>query len=155
MTVSRDTIIRYRKEFRAGLLALGVPIALLAAWALIAPHGWFDNFPGGGRHWVAALGPYNEHLARDFGSVYLGLGLLLVYAGLTLDRLLVQAALVMLLIFSVPHFAYHLTQLDKLPTGDNVANMLTLSATVVLPIVLLALSTRSRQQAVVSQPSFQ
>ena len=36
-------------------------------WATLSPRSFYDEFPGGGRAWVAADGPYNEHLVRDFG----------------------------------------------------------------------------------------
>ena len=37
---------------------------------------------------MSALGPYDEHLVRDFGSTYLALGLLLLFAAYRPDRLL-------------------------------------------------------------------
>jgi hypothetical protein len=132
-------IERYRREVRAGLVALGLPLAGIGAWALVAPRSWFDEFPGGGMSWVSALPPFNEHLVRDFGSLYLGLGLLVLWSALLLERRLVQAACGVLLVFSVPHFIYHLTELDALPTGENVANMTTLGLSVVVPVVLLVL----------------
>src|SRR4051812_35135964 len=125
-------VTRHRREIQAGLLVLAAPMVLVAAWALVAPHGWFDTFPGGGRHWVSALGPYDEHLVRDFGSTYLALGLLLVFAAFRLDRLLVQAALGASLVFQVPHFIFHLSNTGPLSTGDNVVNLLALAFGLVL-----------------------
>jgi len=49
---------------------------VVAAWILLAPKGFYDNFPGGSSHWVSALPPYNEHLERDFGAAGLGLAVL-------------------------------------------------------------------------------
>jgi hypothetical protein len=139
-----NEIVRYRREVRALVLALGVPLAAIGAWALVAPSSFYEDFPGGGRHWVSALGPYNEHMTRDFGSLYLGLGLLLVFAAVVLERRLVQGALGALLVFSVPHFVYHATELEAMSTGDNVANMTTLALSVVVPLVLLWLVRRPR-----------
>jgi hypothetical protein len=136
-------IARYRNEFRAGLLALGIPFAAIGIWSLVAPHSWYSDFPGSGHHWVSPLGPYNEHSTRDFGGLYLGLGLLLVYAGIFLRRQVVQVALATSLVFAVPHFIFHMTKLEALSTGDNVANMTSLALTVLLPVVLLALSGRA------------
>jgi hypothetical protein len=144
MSESADRIETYRSEFRAALVALGVPLAAIGAWALLAPHSWYEDFPGGGRHWVSALGPYNEHLVRDFGALYLGLGLLLVFAAVVLRRLLAQAALGTLLVFAVPHFVFHLSEMEALSTGDNIVNMTALGLTVLLPALLLWLSVRSR-----------
>jgi hypothetical protein len=148
-----DRIERYRREFRGGLAALAAPLVAIGGWALLAPHSWYEDFPGGGRGWVSALGPYNEHLVRDFGALYLGLGLLLVFAGVTLGRQVVQASLGVLLVFSVPHFVYHLTELEALPTGDNIANMITLGLGVLLPAVLLWMSFGSAQKRASRTPS--
>jgi hypothetical protein len=142
-----ERIERYQKEIRGGLIALGAPLAAIGAWALFGPHSWYSDFPGGGHHWVSALGPYDEHLVRDFGGLYLGVGLLVVWAAVLLERRLVQAALGTFLVFSIPHLIYHLTKLDALSTGDNVADISTLAITVALPLVLLALSRRPRTQA--------
>jgi hypothetical protein len=137
-----DRIERYRRELRAGLLALGAPLVAVGAWALLAPRSFYDDFPGGGLHWIAAYGPYNEHFVRDFGALELALGLLLVFAAVVLGRRLAQAALGALLVFSVPHFVFHLSELDALPTGDNVVNMVTLGLSIVVPVALLALTAK-------------
>jgi hypothetical protein len=128
---------RYRTEFRVALIALAAPNLALGAWAVLAPHSWFDDFPGGGRHWVSALGPYNEHLSTDVGAFFLAMGVLLLFAGIALDRLLVQAALGALLVFSVPHLIWHLGELGPYGTLDTVLNVFSLSLLVVVPIILL------------------
>ena len=44
-------------------------------WALVDPHGWYDDFPGFGHHWVAGQGgTFNEHLASDAGAGFLAVG---------------------------------------------------------------------------------
>jgi hypothetical protein len=140
MEKANDRIERYAKEFRAALVALGAPFAGIGIWSLAAPRSWYDEFPGAGMHWIPAFGPYDEHLVRDLGGLYLGLGLLLVFAAVSLSRPLVQGALGTLLVFAAPHLVWHLTELDALPTGDNVVNVTTLALTVVLPAVLLYLT---------------
>jgi hypothetical protein len=137
-------IDRYRREFRITLIALALPNLLLGAWAVLAPHSWFDDFPGGGRHWVSALGPYNEHLSTDVGAFFLAMGALLLFAGIVLDRLLIQAALGALLIFSVPHLIWHLGDLGPYGTLDTVLNVITLSLLVVVPIVLLLMLRQTK-----------
>jgi len=142
-------IRRYRRELRAGLVALGAPLLALGTWAVVAPQSWFDDFPGGGRHWVSAIGPYNEHLASDVGAFFLAIGALLVFAGIVLERRLVQAALGALLVFSTPHLVYHLTELDAYGTLDKVLNLISLGALVVVPLLMLPL-TREKVQSVVT-----
>jgi hypothetical protein len=137
-------IDRYRKEFRVALIALALPNLALGAWAVLAPHSWYDDFPGGGRHWVSALGPYNEHLSTDVGAFFLAIGALLLFAGVVLDRLLIQGALGALLIFSVPHLIWHLGELGPYGTLDSVLNVISLSLVVVVPVLLLLMLRQTK-----------
>lgn len=45
----------------------------VGVWATLFPRSFYDSFPGFHRIWVGVDGPYNEHLARDVGSLYLAL----------------------------------------------------------------------------------
>jgi hypothetical protein len=139
-------IDRYRREFRLALIALALPNLLLGAWAVLAPHSWYDDFPGGGRHWVSALGPYNEHLSTDVGAFFLAMGALLLFAAIVLDRLLIQASLGALLIFSVPHLIWHLGELGPYGTLDTVLNVISLSLLVVVPIVMLLILRQTKEE---------
>ena len=127
-----------RRWLRGGLAVLAVTPALVGIWATVAPRGFYGSFPGGGHHWVSAVGAYDEHLVRDVGALYLGSLVLLAFAWAWLDRRLVQAALVSYTVAAVPHLVYHATALDKFSTGDAVAEMAGLALNVVLPLGLLA-----------------
>ncbi len=133
------------------MLALALPSLLIGFWALFAPHSFYSDFPGGGRHWVSALGPYNEHLVRDFSAMNLAIGSLLVFAAVTLDRRLAQGALLALAVYSLPHLGYHLTELGPYDTSDVILNVLALSLNLLVPLFLLTL-TRSSVQAGVKPP---
>ena len=122
---------------RAGLLALGIPQAAIGLWALAAPNGWYDTFPGAGREWLPEYGPYNEHFAVDIGSTFLAIGALLVMAAIVLERRVVQVALVAYLIYALPHAIYHFATSDLLPTGDTIANDALLALTIAVPLILL------------------
>jgi hypothetical protein len=135
-----------RRWLRGGLAVLAVTPALVGIWATVAPRGFYDNFPGGGHHWVSAVGPYDEHLVRDVGALYLGSLVLLAFAWTWLDRRLVQAALVSYTVAAVPHLAYHATALDGFSTGDAIGEIGGLALNVVLPLGLLA-TTRRRVAA--------
>jgi hypothetical protein len=139
--------MRYGKEIRLTLLALAAPSLLVGIWALASPSGFHDDFPGGGRHWLGAFGPYNEHMVRDFGSLNLALGFVLVFAARSLDRRLVQAAAGATLFYALPHLIYHVAEIEKLGTLDNVLSTSTLALLVVVPIGILML-TRERQTTV-------
>ena len=58
---------------RITLAVLAVQGLVLGCWAAFAPRSLYDDFPGFGHHWVVVDGPYNEHLVRDVGSLFLAL----------------------------------------------------------------------------------
>jgi hypothetical protein len=148
MNTGNDRIETHRDLIRGGLIALAVPVLIVAGWALIAPHNWYSTFPGGGRHWVSALGPYDEHLVRDFAATYLGIGLLTLAAAVLLTRQLVAAALATSLVFQVPHFIFHIANKDQLSTGDYLVNIGLLGVGLALTVYLLVLVLRPRERTV-------
>jgi hypothetical protein len=144
---------RHRGLIRFGLIYLTATIGWLAVWILIAPRGFYDTFPGGGVHWVSALPPYNEHLERDFGATSLALAVLAGLAALWMDRRVIQAASISLLVAGVPHLVYHLTTTGHYSTGDNVASITGLALDALLPLALLYLvSDHAQGRAGVSPP---
>ena len=83
-------------------------------------------------------GPYNEHLVRDVGGLYLALGVLIVAAAVTLSRLLIVTAALAALVSGVPHLVYHLVNTDGLSAGDLAASLTGLALFALLPVTLLA-----------------
>lgn len=47
--------------------------AFVGVWAAGFPQSFYDSFPGFGFVWISVDGPFNEHLIRDVGSLYLAL----------------------------------------------------------------------------------
>ena len=137
---------RHRVPIRIALIYLAVTIGWLAVWILIAPKGFYDNFPGGSTHWVSALPPYNEHLERDFGAAALGHALLAALAALWMEKRLVQAAALTLLAAGLPHLAYHLTTTEHYSTADNLGSLTGLALDVVVPLALLYLASDRAQR---------
>jgi hypothetical protein len=135
-----------RRWLRGGMAVLALTPALVGIWATVSPRGFYDQFPGGGHHWVSAVGAYDEHLVRDVGALYLGALVLLAFAWVWLDRRLVQAALLSYAVAALPHLIYHATALDGFSTGDAVAEIGGLALNVVLPLGLLTV-TRTRAVA--------
>ncbi|HET6952686.1 MAG TPA: hypothetical protein VFI47_20050 [Acidimicrobiales bacterium] len=127
---------------RAALAALALLGASVGLWAALSPRSFYDDFPGGGRTWVALDGPYNEHLVRDFGDLNLALTVVTVVALVTLSRAVVVAAAAAWLVFQVPHLVYHARHLDVYDTGDQVATMTALALAVVLPVAVLVAARR-------------
>jgi hypothetical protein len=143
---------RHRGWIRFGLIYLAVTIGVVAVWILIAPKGFYDNFPGGSSHWVSSLPPYNEHLERDFGAGGLGLAVLAILAAVWMEQRVVQAAAISILVAGIPHLAYHATTTEHYSTGDNVASLAGLALAVLVPLAILYLA-RGRAQGEVRPAS--
>jgi len=101
---------------RAGLVVVALGNLEVAVWGLTAPHSFYANFPGFGHHWVASMGPYDEHLVRDYAAGELGMAI-------WFERRLVLVGALAFLAGTLPHFAYHLTTTDMLKTADNVTSV--------------------------------
>ena len=124
------------------LAALAIVAVEIGLWATFAPQSWYDRFPGGGRDWVAVDGPYNEHLVRDVGALYLALAVVTIAALVPLRPVLVRVAALAWLVSGIPHLVYHARHLDPYGTSDKIGNIVSLSLGVVTPIVLLVLEAR-------------
>src|SRR2546422_601206 len=133
---------------RVLLVIVAAGNGVVGLWASLAPHSFYDDFPGGGRHWVAVDGPFNEHLVRDVGSLNLALTAVAIAALVRPTRYLVQVLSGAVLVYSVPHFLYHAFHLDLFDAGDKVALTMSLGITVVAPIALLLLSSRVTDEAI-------
>jgi hypothetical protein len=117
---------------------LTLSAAYVGVWALLAPSSFYDDFPLPGRDWVSLAGPYNEHLVRDVGGLYLALGVVTLWAALRPRRDLFVVVGVAWEVFSVPHLLFHVGHLDGLATFDKVAQTASLGATVLLAALLAA-----------------
>lgn len=138
-------IERHRTPVRALLVYEAVTIGVVSLWILIAPRGFYDDFPVGASAWVSALPPFNEHLIRDFGSAGLGLAVLAGLAALWMDRRLVWAAAIAVLAGSLPHTIYHFTTTGSYGTGDNVASLGGLVVQTVIPLAILYMTRTSAE----------
>ena len=132
-----------RTWLRIALGYLGVVAFQIGVWAQFAPRSFYDDFPGLGRAWVRVDGPYNEHLVRDVGGLYLALAVLIGAAIVTLARSLVLATCLAVLVSGLPHLVYHLTNRDGLSTGDLVASVGGLVLVAAIPVGVIVVSLRS------------
>lgn len=124
-------------KFRRVLLGLSVALALyVGVWAAFFPAGFYSSFPGLGLHWVSADGPYDEHLVRDVGGLYLGLGAASLAAMFSASATPARIIGLGWLVFDLLHLEYHVTHLDG-STLDRVGNVVSLSAALVLAILLV------------------
>jgi hypothetical protein len=131
------------KQVIAGVLALSA--ADVGFWAQFAPHSFYDSFPLAGHHWVSALGPYNEHLTRDVGGLYLALLAVSVWAAVRPRTETLRLTGTGWLAFSIPHFIFHMFHLGMYGTTDKIGNIITLGGTVVLAALLLRPATAARE----------
>lgn len=118
---------------RTLLLLLGIPNVIAGAWAVIAPENWYDNFPGWAPRLVAALPPYNEHLATDAGAGLLASGVLACYAATRpTQTAVVVTAMIGYLTFATPHALFHLANpADAMSASEDAVNVITLWLAVV------------------------
>jgi hypothetical protein len=142
-----------RRWLRGGLLFVAATPLAGGLWALLLPRVFYEDFPLPARQWVSTLGPYNEHLIRDYGALNLALAVLLLSAAIYLERRLVRVALVTWLVFATPHFVFHLGQTHHFSTTSNAEQLGGLGLLVVLPLVLLFLTTHRESQPDGKEPT--
>jgi hypothetical protein len=116
---------------RALLAALAVSAAYPGLWAAVAPHSFFEDFPGAGRHWTSELPAYSEHLVTDVGAFYLAFALLLAWAAVRPSRELVVPVCTAFALFSAIHLVWHSAHLGGFPATDAVLQTASLAAVLV------------------------
>ena len=129
---------------RAGLVVLLVVGLGVGLWAQLAPSSFFADFPLG-RGWVAADGPYNEHLVRDFGGLNLALAIVTWGALRSGRSFQVMITALAWLAFAIPHFTYHLHHLDVYDGIDVIGNVIGTGGTAGAALVVLASAWRHRR----------
>ena len=129
---------------RIGLIYQAGAMALVGFWAAFAPRSFYSDFPGGGRHWISADGPFNQHLVRDVGELNLAMLVVLGAAAVTLAMPLVRAGLVAVIVNSGLHVLYHARHLDMYSSSDATAIMVSLALAPVVAVVLLAMTAPKR-----------
>jgi hypothetical protein len=122
---------------RVAAAVLGVSALVVGGWASVAPHSFYTTFPLAGRHWVSMAGPYDEHLVRDVGALYLSLLVVTVWATVRATNEAFRVAGGAWTVFSVPHLLFHATHLDGMGTLDSFAEVGSLALTLLLALALL------------------
>ena len=117
---------------RLALAYLAISGLFVGVWASVAPHSFFSDFPGLGHMWTASDGRYNEHLVRDVGDLNLALAVVTIAACIWFSRVLAISAALAWIVYSAPHLAYHVFNLEVVKAGDQVAEIVTLT----IPILL-------------------
>jgi hypothetical protein len=125
------------------LTAIGVGTG---AYATVAPRHFYDEFLLG-RGWVAADGPFNEHLIRDFASLNLAIGVVALCTVVWTVRPLVIATGLAWLVYMVPHLGYHVLNLHPYDTTDSTLVVGGLIGPGVVALVVLLVGLREPRAA--------
>jgi hypothetical protein len=111
--------------------------AYVGAWASFWPASFYDTFPGLGRIWISIDGPYNEHLIRDVGGLYLGLAAASAAAAFSRTPDAGRVIGVAWTVFGLPHLIYHARHFAEMAPIDAVGNAITLGSSLILGVVLM------------------
>lgn len=127
---------------RLGLAAFALAELVLGTWTAFFPQSFYE-LPT-----IDLTPPFSEHLMRDFGGATLGIAIVLAAAAIWPSTRLVVVALLAYLAFSVPHFVFHAAHLENATPGEAAQLMVSLGASVALPVALLVLAlVRARRDA--------
>lgn len=132
-------------------LALAASAAYVGIWAMVWPHSFFTTFPGLGQAWVSPLGPFNEHLVRDVGGLYVALLVLSGWAAAKGEASALRALGWAWLAFGVPHLAFHVTHRHGFTTGEWAASLTPLTFAALGAVMLVLL--RGAGTATAARPS--
>lgn len=118
------------------VVALGLAFLPAGAQAALWPRSFFDDFPIGRAWIVSSTGPYNEHLVRDVGALFLALAIVSLCAWWR--PALCRPTAVAWLVQGCLHLAFHVRHLEEFEGVDRVAMV---GSLVVVPIASLAALT--------------
>jgi hypothetical protein len=124
---------------RVALVALAIGNGATGLLARLDPRVFYDDFPFG-RAWVAADGPYNEHLVTDFGAALLAIAALCLVGVWRPTREVVVAAAVVNIVLGAFHIVYHAGVADLLSRTDNILSFTSIGLGIVLGLGMLALA---------------
>ena len=133
---------RARPITRVLLWVLAFFGALPGVWAAFFPESFYSDFPGVRPGWVSADGPYNEHLIRDVGAMFLALGVLAALAAIGGQLRAARLAGAAWLVFNALHFAYHVRHLGVYQPIDQWLNVITEGGGVLLALAVLLIPGR-------------
>jgi hypothetical protein len=114
-----------------------VIVGLVGAWSYVWPQHYYDSFPVVLGEWVSKDGPYNEHLVRDHGAMYLALGAASLYGLVRPSQVGCRLLGVAWTVFGVLHFAYHATHLRHLTAEEATGQLVVLGVAIVLALALM------------------
>lgn len=124
------------KPRRVILVLIATLAAYVGLWAAAFPRSFYDSFPGAGLTWISTDGPFNEHLIRDVGALYLGFAAASIAAAVSHAAAAGRVVGIGWTLFCAIHLAYHLVHLDG-SLLDRIGNVIGLGVSLALGILLL------------------
>ena len=109
----------------------------VGGWAYFAAQSFYDSFPGVLGSWVSVDGPYNEHLIRDVGAMYLALAAASIGGLIWRHPIGFRVLGLAWTVFGALHFAYHAGHLEHMSLESAIGEMVALGVSLLLGILLL------------------
>ena len=135
---------------RLHVLALAFSALLgffVGGWAYFAPQSFYDSFPGVLGSWVSVDGPFNEHLIRDVGAMYLALAAASIGGLLWRNQAVFRVLGIAWTVFGTLHFLYHALHLEHMSLEAAIGEMVALGVSLLLGVVLLIPERAAREPA--------
>ena len=126
---------------RICLALLGISALAIGLPASFAPETFYTDYPFF-TALVQLLPPYNEHLITDIGGLYLGFGVMFLWAMFQPSRQLIIPLCTAWIVAQALHFAFHISHLTGFTTTDAVAQQIGLAVYLVLAIIPIAMLRR-------------
>jgi len=108
-------------------LAIGLP-------ASFAPETFYTDYPFF-TALVSLLPPYNEHLITDVGGLYLGFGIIFIWAMIQPSRQLIIPVCAGWIVAQALHFAFHVSHLTGFTTTEAVTQQIGLAIYILLALI--------------------
>jgi hypothetical protein len=128
---SRVSALQY-----SALIASVIIAGVVGVWSFVFPQSFYDHFPAVLGEWISQDGPYNEHLVRDHGAMYLALGAASVAGFFWRSQAVYRVLGIAWTVFGLLHFSYHVTHLAHMTTADAVGQVIVLVVAVLLGVAL-------------------
>jgi len=127
--------MRMGRVARISLALIAVFMLPAGVQAAFMPESFYEDFPFG-RGWIAAEGgPYNEHLIRDVGFLFIAM--IIVTAWAVWRRTDPRPIAIAWLVQGVGHLVYHVGHLDGYDGIDKVGMVMSLATIPVLAGIAL------------------
>ena len=126
---------------RICLALLGISALSIGLPASFAPETFYTDYPFF-TALVQLLPPYNEHLITDIGGLYLGFGVMFIWAMFQPSRQLIVPVCTGWIVAQVLHFAFHISHLTGFTTPEALGQQIGLAFYLLVAIIPIAMLRR-------------